>query len=111
MLTVGVGVGALLPQVGCKALVFPKQFKTQQYYNILKQICPELEKAQPGALKSQRWGAPGPFIPYPSPGMRLVSPRAFPQPLTLTIFPTPQASRSDHSHLSGCLSARDPAPG
>lgn len=41
-------------QVGCKALVFPKQFKTQQYYNILKHICPELGKAQPGALKSQR---------------------------------------------------------
>ncbi|XP_006889356.1 PREDICTED: acyl-CoA synthetase family member 2, mitochondrial [Elephantulus edwardii] len=43
-----------LRKVGCKALVFPKQFKTQNYYNILKQICPEVEKAQPGALKSQR---------------------------------------------------------
>lgn len=43
-----------LKKVGCKALVLPKQFKTQQYYNILKQICPELEKAEPGALKSQR---------------------------------------------------------
>ncbi|KAM6164339.1 medium-chain acyl-CoA ligase ACSF2, mitochondrial [Rhynchocyon petersi] len=43
-----------LKKVGCKALVFPKQFKTQNYYNILKQICPELEAAQPGALKSQR---------------------------------------------------------
>lgn len=43
-----------LKKVGCKALVFPKQFKTQQYYNILKQICPEVEKAQPGALKCQR---------------------------------------------------------
>lgn len=46
--------GAPPPQVGCKALAFPKQFKTQQYYNILKQICPEVEKAQPGSLKSQR---------------------------------------------------------
>ncbi|XP_030663812.1 medium-chain acyl-CoA ligase ACSF2, mitochondrial [Nomascus leucogenys] len=44
----------VLKKVGCKALVFPKQFKTQQYYNILKQICPEVENAQPGALKSQR---------------------------------------------------------
>ncbi|XP_012864233.1 PREDICTED: acyl-CoA synthetase family member 2, mitochondrial [Dipodomys ordii] len=44
----------VLKKVGCKALVFPKEFKTQQYYNILKQICPELEKAQPGALKSKR---------------------------------------------------------
>ncbi|KAM9597143.1 medium-chain acyl-CoA ligase ACSF2, mitochondrial [Trichechus inunguis] len=43
-----------LKKVGCKAIVFPKQFKTQNYYNILKQICPELERAQPGALKSQR---------------------------------------------------------
>ncbi|XP_029783838.1 acyl-CoA synthetase family member 2, mitochondrial [Suricata suricatta] len=43
-----------LRKVGCKAITFPKQFKTQKYYNILKQICPELEKAQPGALKSQR---------------------------------------------------------
>lgn len=34
--------------------MFPKQFKTQQYYDILKQVCPELEKAQPGALKSER---------------------------------------------------------
>ncbi|XP_005394228.1 PREDICTED: acyl-CoA synthetase family member 2, mitochondrial isoform X2 [Chinchilla lanigera] len=44
----------VLKKVGCKALVFPKQFKSQQYYNILKQICPELDKAQPGALKSKR---------------------------------------------------------
>ncbi|MBW01291.1 Acyl-CoA synthetase family member 2, mitochondrial, partial [Eschrichtius robustus] len=43
-----------LRKVGCKALVFPRQFKTQHYYNILKQICPEVEKAQPGDLKSQR---------------------------------------------------------
>ncbi|XP_021560206.1 medium-chain acyl-CoA ligase ACSF2, mitochondrial isoform X2 [Neomonachus schauinslandi] len=43
-----------LKKVGCKALAFPKQFKTQQYYHILKQICPELERAQPGDLKSQR---------------------------------------------------------
>lgn len=52
------GRGFLLSQVGCKGIVFPKQFKTQQYYNILKQICPELEKAQPGALKSERWVCP-----------------------------------------------------
>ncbi|XP_045840780.1 medium-chain acyl-CoA ligase ACSF2, mitochondrial isoform X1 [Meles meles] len=43
-----------LKKVGCKALAFPKQFKSQQYYQILKQICPELEKAEPGALNSQR---------------------------------------------------------
>uniref|UniRef100_A0A2I3GH45 Medium-chain acyl-CoA ligase ACSF2, mitochondrial n=1 Tax=Nomascus leucogenys TaxID=61853 RepID=A0A2I3GH45_NOMLE len=38
----------VLKKVGCKALVFPKQFKTQQYYNILKQICPDVENAKPG---------------------------------------------------------------
>ncbi|XP_014302940.1 acyl-CoA synthetase family member 2, mitochondrial [Myotis lucifugus] len=43
-----------LKKVGCKALAFPKQFKTQQYYNILKHICPELEKGPPGFLRSQR---------------------------------------------------------
>lgn len=51
--------GGSLPQVGCKALAFPKQFKTQQYYNILKHICPEVEKAHPGFLRSQRWDVPG----------------------------------------------------
>nr|XP_060620750.1 medium-chain acyl-CoA ligase ACSF2, mitochondrial isoform X1 [Anolis sagrei ordinatus] len=40
-------------KVGCKALVFPKQFKTQNYYEILKSVCPELEKSSPGALKSK----------------------------------------------------------
>lgn len=35
--------------------MFPKQFKTQQYYDILKQICPELDTCPPGALKSQRY--------------------------------------------------------
>ncbi|XP_004608725.2 medium-chain acyl-CoA ligase ACSF2, mitochondrial [Sorex araneus] len=43
-----------LKKVGCKALVFPQQFRTQQYYDILKQICPELDTCPPGALKSQR---------------------------------------------------------
>lgn len=42
-------------QVGCKALVFPSQFKTQKYYDILKQSCPELEKSSPGGIKSKRW--------------------------------------------------------
>ncbi|XP_062826646.1 medium-chain acyl-CoA ligase ACSF2, mitochondrial isoform X2 [Anolis carolinensis] len=41
-------------KVGCKALVFPTQFKTQKYYEILNALCPELEKSSPGALKSKR---------------------------------------------------------
>ncbi|XP_077184050.1 medium-chain acyl-CoA ligase ACSF2, mitochondrial isoform X2 [Paroedura picta] len=43
----------VLKKVGCKALVFPTQFKTQKYYEILKQICPELELSSPGALESK----------------------------------------------------------
>ncbi|XP_060108451.1 medium-chain acyl-CoA ligase ACSF2, mitochondrial [Heteronotia binoei] len=43
----------VLKKVGCKALVFPTQFKTQKYYEILKQICPELGLSNPGALKSK----------------------------------------------------------
>ncbi|XP_043940913.1 medium-chain acyl-CoA ligase ACSF2, mitochondrial-like [Protopterus annectens] len=43
-----------LSKVGCKALVFPSQFKTQRYYEILKAICPEMEKANPGGIQSCR---------------------------------------------------------
>ncbi|XP_068923636.1 medium-chain acyl-CoA ligase ACSF2, mitochondrial isoform X2 [Petaurus breviceps papuanus] len=43
----------VLKKVGCKALVFPTKFKTQNYYNILKEICPELETCSPGALRSK----------------------------------------------------------
>ncbi|XP_074870349.1 medium-chain acyl-CoA ligase ACSF2, mitochondrial isoform X2 [Carettochelys insculpta] len=44
----------VIEKVGCKALVFPTQFKTQRYYEILKQVCPELEKSSPGGIKSKR---------------------------------------------------------
>ncbi|XP_054702312.1 medium-chain acyl-CoA ligase ACSF2, mitochondrial isoform X1 [Grus americana] len=44
----------VIRKVGCKALVFPTQFKTQKYYDILKQSCPELEKSTPGGIKSKR---------------------------------------------------------
>uniref|UniRef100_A0A8C9KTY7 Medium-chain acyl-CoA ligase ACSF2, mitochondrial n=1 Tax=Serinus canaria TaxID=9135 RepID=A0A8C9KTY7_SERCA len=44
----------VLRKVGCKALVFPNQFKTQKYYDVLKQSCPELEKCSPGGIKSKR---------------------------------------------------------
>ncbi|XP_030064211.1 medium-chain acyl-CoA ligase ACSF2, mitochondrial [Microcaecilia unicolor] len=41
----------VLKKIGCKALVFPSKFKTQNYYDILKTICPELEKSSAGAIK------------------------------------------------------------
>ncbi|KGL78183.1 hypothetical protein N309_10526, partial [Tinamus guttatus] len=44
----------VIRKVGCKALMFPTQFKTQKYYDILKQTCPELEKSSPGGIKSKR---------------------------------------------------------
>ncbi|NWS76757.1 ACSF2 synthetase, partial [Crotophaga sulcirostris] len=44
----------VIRKVGCKALVFPTQFKTQRYYDILKQCCPELEQSSPGGIKSKR---------------------------------------------------------
>uniref|UniRef100_A0A4W3GRJ9 Medium-chain acyl-CoA ligase ACSF2, mitochondrial n=1 Tax=Callorhinchus milii TaxID=7868 RepID=A0A4W3GRJ9_CALMI len=43
----------VLKKVGCKALIFPTKFKSQLYYDILKRICPELEQAIPGDLKSK----------------------------------------------------------
>uniref|UniRef100_A0A8V5HCU1 Medium-chain acyl-CoA ligase ACSF2, mitochondrial n=1 Tax=Melopsittacus undulatus TaxID=13146 RepID=A0A8V5HCU1_MELUD len=44
----------VISKVGCKALVFPTQFKTQKYYDILKQSCPEIETSSPGGIKSKR---------------------------------------------------------
>ncbi|NXN95043.1 ACSF2 synthetase, partial [Rhinopomastus cyanomelas] len=44
----------VLRKVGCKALVFPTQFKTQKFYDILKQLCPEIEHSSAGGIKSKR---------------------------------------------------------
>ncbi|KAM4691120.1 medium-chain acyl-CoA ligase ACSF2, mitochondrial-like [Rhinophrynus dorsalis] len=43
----------VLKKVGCSALVFPSQFKTQKYYEMLTQICPELENSPAGGIKSK----------------------------------------------------------
>ncbi|XP_041466074.1 medium-chain acyl-CoA ligase ACSF2, mitochondrial-like isoform X1 [Lytechinus variegatus] len=37
-----------------KLLIASKPFKTQRYYDIISNICPELEKATPGHLSSKR---------------------------------------------------------
>lgn len=39
-------------QAGVKALVSAPNFKTSDYYAMILENCPELESAQPGALKS-----------------------------------------------------------
>ncbi|XP_028935792.1 medium-chain acyl-CoA ligase ACSF2, mitochondrial isoform X3 [Ornithorhynchus anatinus] len=57
----------VLKKVGCKALVFPSCFKTQRYFEILQQVCPELQGASPGALKSQRLPALTTVITLDSP--------------------------------------------
>ncbi|KAJ8025068.1 Acyl-CoA synthetase family member 2, mitochondrial [Holothuria leucospilota] len=43
-----------LKMVGMKAIVAPPSFKTQDYYGILKEICPELETGKAGNLRSER---------------------------------------------------------
>ncbi|KAM4662570.1 medium-chain acyl-CoA ligase ACSF2, mitochondrial-like isoform 2-T2 [Discoglossus pictus] len=43
----------VIKKVGCSALVFPSKFKTQRYYEILRQICPELETSPAGGIKSK----------------------------------------------------------
>lgn len=40
-------------QVGMKALVMPETFKTQNYYKMLAQICPEVEKSSVGKISSK----------------------------------------------------------
>lgn len=41
-------------KVQCNAVVCPTQFKTQKYCDMLRQLCPEMETASPGGIKSSR---------------------------------------------------------
>ena len=43
-----------LNKVGCKALVTAQSFKSSDYLAILRELCPELRNARPGALKAAR---------------------------------------------------------
>ncbi|XP_059388307.1 medium-chain acyl-CoA ligase ACSF2, mitochondrial [Carassius carassius] len=43
-----------LRKVQCNAVVCPTQFKTQKYCDMLRQLCPEMEMASPGRIKSSR---------------------------------------------------------
>uniref|UniRef100_H2MB44 Medium-chain acyl-CoA ligase ACSF2, mitochondrial n=2 Tax=Oryzias latipes TaxID=8090 RepID=H2MB44_ORYLA len=43
-----------LRKVGCKAVVCPTQFKTQQYCDMLRKICPEIDSSIPGDIQSAR---------------------------------------------------------
>ncbi|XP_016124230.1 acyl-CoA synthetase family member 2, mitochondrial-like [Sinocyclocheilus grahami] len=43
-----------LRKVQCNAVVCPTQFKTQRYCDMLRQLCPEMETASSGGIKSSR---------------------------------------------------------
>ncbi|KAM8723481.1 medium-chain acyl-CoA ligase ACSF2, mitochondrial-like isoform 2-T3 [Acanthopagrus schlegelii] len=43
-----------LKKVQCKAVVCPSQFKTQNFCEMLRQICPEIDSTQAGMIKSSR---------------------------------------------------------
>jgi fatty-acyl-CoA synthase len=43
-----------LKKVGCKALILSEHFKTQNYINMLTEICPEIDSSKPGQVKSKR---------------------------------------------------------
>ena len=49
-----------LQKVGCKGVVASTPFKTQDYYGMLRSICPELDTCGPGRLESKRlvWRLP-----------------------------------------------------
>ncbi|XP_006793272.1 medium-chain acyl-CoA ligase ACSF2, mitochondrial [Neolamprologus brichardi] len=47
-----------LQKVGCKAVVCPTQFKTLNYCDMLRKICPEIETSSPGDIKSSRYRSP-----------------------------------------------------
>ncbi|XP_070552711.1 medium-chain acyl-CoA ligase ACSF2, mitochondrial-like [Ptychodera flava] len=43
----------VLNKVGCKAIISDQSFKRQDYYAMLREICPELEKSYPGEINSK----------------------------------------------------------
>lgn len=43
-----------LNKVGCKAIIMSETFKSQNYVKMLTELCPELDSAKPGELKSKR---------------------------------------------------------
>ncbi|KAI8510839.1 Acyl-CoA synthetase member 2 mitochondrial [Branchiostoma belcheri] len=43
-----------LRKVGCRAVISATAFKTQDYYKMLHQICPELERCKAGQLEAEK---------------------------------------------------------
>uniref|UniRef100_A0A3B5K1A9 Medium-chain acyl-CoA ligase ACSF2, mitochondrial n=2 Tax=Takifugu rubripes TaxID=31033 RepID=A0A3B5K1A9_TAKRU len=44
----------VLRKVQCKAVVCPAHFKTHDYCDVLRRICPEIESSSPGNIRSSR---------------------------------------------------------
>ncbi|XP_068150816.1 medium-chain acyl-CoA ligase ACSF2, mitochondrial [Drosophila tropicalis] len=51
----GPEVAYCLNKVDIKAIVAPETFKSQNYYEILRGICPEIADAEPGKIKSEKF--------------------------------------------------------
>ncbi|KAH8412882.1 hypothetical protein KR009_006446, partial [Drosophila setifemur] len=51
----GPEVAYCLNKVNIKAIVAPETFKTQNYYEILRGICPEIVDAEPGKIRSEKF--------------------------------------------------------
>lgn len=43
-----------LKKVGCKAIIMSESFKSQNYVNMLLELCPELADSKPGQLKAKK---------------------------------------------------------
>lgn len=43
-----------LKKVGCKAIIMSESFKSQNYVNMLMELCPELADSKPGQLKAKK---------------------------------------------------------
>ncbi|XP_017132287.1 medium-chain acyl-CoA ligase ACSF2, mitochondrial [Drosophila elegans] len=44
-----------LNKVDIKAIIAPESYKSQNYYEILRDICPEIADAQPGKIRSEKF--------------------------------------------------------
>ncbi|KAM4597773.1 medium-chain acyl-CoA ligase ACSF2, mitochondrial-like [Polymixia lowei] len=90
-----------LRKVQCKALVCPTRFKTQQFCEMLREICPEIDTAASGMITSARL-----------PDLRMVIVTDSRQPGMLHVDDVMQAGQSQHHkelmELQSKLSFDDP---
>ncbi|XP_042361530.1 medium-chain acyl-CoA ligase ACSF2, mitochondrial-like [Plectropomus leopardus] len=74
-----------LKKVQCKAVVCPTQFKTQHFCEMLRELCPEIDKTTEGVIKSSRL-----------PDLRMVIVTDSRQPGMLHVEDVMQAGESRH---------------